>query len=105
MFVFPTLEEGGPQVTYEAAACGLPVVTTPMGAARLVEDGKTGLIVDAGNVPALAEALRTLAADPTFRQALGVAAQAEADRFEYRVVGKARAAQLHNVFCSCEQTD
>ena len=34
IFVFPTLEEGGPQVTYEAAGCGLPIVTTPMGAAR-----------------------------------------------------------------------
>ena len=29
----PSLEEGDPLVTYEAAGCGLPVVTTPMGRA------------------------------------------------------------------------
>ena len=54
VFVFPTWEEGGPQVTYEAAACGLPVVTTPMGAARLVEDGRTGVVVEPGSVAQIA---------------------------------------------------
>ncbi|MGH6993919.1 MAG: glycosyltransferase family 4 protein, partial [Caulobacteraceae bacterium] len=29
-FVFPSFVEGGPQVTYEAAACELPIITTPM---------------------------------------------------------------------------
>ena len=46
-------EEGGPQVTYEAAGFGLPVITTAMGAGRLVVDGKTGVVVDAGSVPQL----------------------------------------------------
>ena len=36
VFVFPTLEEGGPQVTYEAAGCGLPIITTPMGMANII---------------------------------------------------------------------
>ena len=31
VFVFPTLEEGGPQVTYEAAGCGLAVDRLPDG--------------------------------------------------------------------------
>ena len=39
IFVLPTLEEGGPKVTYEAAGCGLPVITTSMGAARSGGDG------------------------------------------------------------------
>ena len=63
VFVFPTWEEGGPQVTYEAAACGLPVVTTPMGAARLVEDGRTGVVVEPGSVAQIASAIRALADD------------------------------------------
>ena len=57
MFVFPTLEEGDPQVTYEAAGCGLPILTTPMGAGRLIEDESNGLIVKPCDVDALAEAL------------------------------------------------
>ena len=43
VFVLPTHEDGGPQVTYEAAATGIPVITTPMGAARLVDDD-TGIV-------------------------------------------------------------
>lgn len=105
MFVFPTLEEGGPQVTYEAASCGLPVITTPMGAARLVENGSTGLVVEAGNVAALAEALRAFAADAPLRKACGEAAQAAVERYEYRTVGRQRADLLLDLFRSCEQTD
>ena len=44
VFVFPTHEEGGPQVTYEAASFGLPIITTSMGAGRVVVDGETGSI-------------------------------------------------------------
>ena len=32
VFVFPSHEEGGPQVTYEAAGCGLALIVSPMGA-------------------------------------------------------------------------
>lgn len=97
VFVFPTHEEGGPQVTYEAAACGLPVVTTPMGAARLVEDGRTGLLVEAGNVESIVAALKTLAADPDLRRACGDSARLRANAFEYGAVGRQRVDLLHEV--------
>lgn len=93
-FVFPTLEEGGPQVTYEAAGCGLPIITTPMGAARLVEDGVTGLIVPPGDPAALAEAIRRLAADRPARERMGAAARAAAEKFRYDIVGRQRADYL-----------
>ena len=89
-FVFPTLEEGGPQVTYEAAGCGLPVVTTPAGAARLVVDDKTGYVVDP-SVESLVVAMTRLAASPELRRRLGAAAAEDARRFDYRVVGRERA--------------
>lgn len=94
VFVFPTLEEGGPQVTYEAAACGLPVVTTPMGAARLVEDGRTGCVVDPGAPEQIAAALRRLALDAGTREAYGAAARAAAQEYAYERVGARRAGQL-----------
>lgn len=96
-FVFPTLEEGGPQVTYEAASCGLPVITTPMGAARLVEDGTTGIIVQAGNVDALAAALRRIEVDKELRIACGSGALEASKKFEYRIVGRERADLLRMV--------
>jgi glycosyltransferase involved in cell wall biosynthesis len=96
VFVFPTWEEGGPQVTYEAAACGLPVVTTPMGAARLVADGVTGLVVEPGSVAQIAAAIQLLADDPTTRLGYGAAARTAAGAFTYRRVGAQRAALLRS---------
>ena len=97
IFVFPTLEEGGPQVTYEAAGCGLPIITTPMGAARLVEDGCSGIVVAPGSREQLAAALRTLANDPGLRGRYGEAARARAGAFDYRHVGLARGRQLAGI--------
>lgn len=93
-FVFPTHEEGGPQVTYEAAACGIPVVTTKMGAARLVEDGVSGLLCKAGDPDGLAIALRKLASDRPLAARLARNAYAAVDRFEYGTVGTKRAELL-----------
>lgn len=93
-FIFPTHEEGGPQVTYEAASCGLPVITTPMGAARLVEHGRTGLVVPPGDPAALASAIGQLAANPPLRRQMGAAAAAAAPGFEYARVGAQRARLL-----------
>lgn len=91
IFVMPTHEEGGPQVTYEAAAAGLPIITTPMGAARLVVDGETGLIVPAGDVGALTEAMRKMAAEPTLRKKLADNALQEIDYFNYENISVRKA--------------
>ncbi|HMO11225.1 MAG TPA: glycosyltransferase [Actinotalea sp.] len=93
-FVFPTLEEGGPQVTYEAAGFGLPVITTPMGAARLVEHGRTGLVVAPGSVDDLAAAISRLAGDVAERRAMGTAAASAAPEFTYDQGRARRAGQL-----------
>lgn len=97
VFVFPTHEEGGPQVTYEAAGCGLPVITTPMGAARLVETGVTGVVVPPGSVSDLKNAIRQLVADPGLRAEYGANARERAAGFTYRIVGKRR----HEMLLEC----
>jgi hypothetical protein len=54
-------DEGVPQSLMQAAACGLPAVSTPIGAiAEAVIDGETGLLVAPRDVSALAEALSRL---------------------------------------------
>ena len=90
IFAFPTLEEGGPQVTYEAAGCGLPIITTPMGAARLVATGVTGIVVAPGEVSELADAIWLLAQRADLRRAYGTAAKAAAVEFDYKTVGAQR---------------
>lgn len=44
VFAFPSLEEGGAKVTYEAMACGLPLITTE-NSASVIKDGRDGFIV------------------------------------------------------------
>jgi glycosyltransferase involved in cell wall biosynthesis len=97
VFVFPTLEEGGPQVTYEAAGRGLPVVTTPMGSARLVEDGRNGFIVQPYDIEGLARSIRQLFSDRPLRQRLASQAAADAQDFAYERVGVSRAHQMVNL--------
>jgi glycosyltransferase involved in cell wall biosynthesis len=94
VFVFPTLEEGGPQVTYEAAGCGLPVITTPMGAARVIESGHTGILVDPGSVDPLIGALRLLAEKRELRVAYGAEALRRSAEFTYEKVGARRCLQM-----------
>jgi glycosyltransferase involved in cell wall biosynthesis len=65
-------------VVNEAMHQGTPVITSDaVGAAAggLVQDGRNGLIVRAGDPAALADALRTLAADAGLRGRLGAAAR------------------------------
>jgi glycosyltransferase involved in cell wall biosynthesis len=89
VFVFPTLEEGGPQVVNEAAGCGVPVITTPMGAAR-VANGATGFVLDPLDEAGWIEALRTLAEDVELRRRMGAEAHRRAMSVTWREVGRAR---------------
>lgn len=97
VFVFPTLEEGGPQVTLEAGGCGLPVITTPMGASRLVETGRNGLVVAPGDVGALAAALRQMAEDANLRARMAAAIGRDAQAFAYERVSVGRARILRGI--------
>lgn len=77
VLVFPTLCDGFGMVVTEAFAQGLPVITTNRaGAADLVKHGVNGLIIPAGDVDALAEALEWCL---THRQELKAMRQAALD--------------------------
>ncbi|HEY6630836.1 MAG TPA: glycosyltransferase family 4 protein [Rhizobiaceae bacterium] len=91
IFVFPTIEEGGPQVTLEAGGCGLPVITTPMGAARLVEHDVNGLIVQTENVDALTEAMVRMAGNADLRAKFSQRIERDAARFTYDEVSASHA--------------
>jgi glycosyltransferase involved in cell wall biosynthesis len=56
VFVLPTLSDGFAITQLEAMANGLPVIATP-NCGRVVENGKTGFIVPAGDSHSLADAI------------------------------------------------
>lgn len=87
--------EGIPNVLKEAMACGLPVVGSNIsGIPELVEDGRSGLLVEAGNPAALADALEQLHSDPELRQRLGQAGREKVVRDFNLNVSAARRARL-----------
>jgi glycosyltransferase involved in cell wall biosynthesis len=88
VFIFPTHEEGGPQVIYEAAACGLPSIVSPMGAGRIVRDEAEALFVDPADVDDVAGAISTLALDEQLRRRLGEAAVERAKDFTWARAGE-----------------
>jgi glycosyltransferase involved in cell wall biosynthesis len=77
VFVLPSRAEAMPLVIPEAWAAGRPVVASRVGGIpALVEDGKTGLLVEPGDVGGLAARLRQLLADPRRAQELSRAGRA-----------------------------
>jgi len=84
----PSHREGFGVVCAEAMAHGRAVVASDVGGLRdLVVDGKTGLLVPPGDVPALRAAIERLLADPELRRRLGAAGRERArERFSWERV-------------------
>lgn len=75
----PSYREGLPKSLLEAAACGLPIVTTDApGCREVVVDGHNGLLVPIRNVDTLASALKALLLDPALRLRMGELSRARA---------------------------
>jgi glycosyltransferase involved in cell wall biosynthesis len=83
VFVLPSHREGFPRSAMEAAASGLPIVTTDVrGCRQVVDDGVNGLLVPVRDEHALAAALGRLA-DPALRATMGAAGERIArERFD-----------------------
>jgi glycosyltransferase involved in cell wall biosynthesis len=85
LFCLPSYaNEGVPQALLQAMACGLAIVSTPVGAIpEIIQTEHNGLLVAPQNVAEIAAALTRLAAQPELRTQLGQAAlhyaQANAD--------------------------
>ncbi len=76
VFALPSGREGFGLVFLEAMAARKPVVAAKAGGVpEIVLDGRTGVLVDYGDVHALADSLSTLLSDDGLRQRMGEAGQ------------------------------
>ena len=98
VFVFPSLEEGGPQVVYEAALHGLPMIVSPMGAGRMETIADTLICVDPTQSTAFADALRQVADSVDLRETLGRTARTAVMQFDWDLVGADRAKKMVKYF-------
>jgi len=76
VYVLPSLWEGLPIGLLEAMAMGKAIVATNVdGTREVIRDGENGLLVDAGNIPQLTNALVSIGKDAGLRQRLGLIAR------------------------------
>ena len=82
VLALPSVADSFPLAVLEAMAVGLPVVATRSGgAAELIIDGATGVLVPVGEPAALGAAIAELLADPDKRRAMGERAALRARTF------------------------
>jgi glycosyltransferase involved in cell wall biosynthesis len=88
VFVLPSEIEPFGLIVNEVMCAGLPVVATDaLGCAPdLVKHGETGLLYSAGDVDALADALKALVCDPERRRKMGQAGKVLISQWSFRQV-------------------
>jgi glycosyltransferase involved in cell wall biosynthesis len=94
LFVFPTFAEGSSRSGMEAAAAGLPIITTENCGLPL-EHARSVSYVPAGNSEALAEAIGKLSTDEALRSSLGTnAMRTVTEHYTWRRYGEQVAGYL-----------
>jgi glycosyltransferase involved in cell wall biosynthesis len=81
LYTLPSYNEGLPMSVLEAMAAGLPILTTPVGGIpEAVTHGVEGILVDPGDVRALADALNRLLGDRELARQMGEAARRKVEK-------------------------
>jgi len=91
LFCLPSYREGFGSVVIEAAACGVPAIGANIyGVSDAIEEGETGLLVQAGSVDELASTMTELLSDSVKRERMGARARERVQQeFTSDVVTKA----------------
>jgi len=90
LFVLSSRFEGFGMVLTEAMACGLPVVSfdCPWGPRSIITDGEDGLLVENGNVEALADGLSKLMGDDALRHRMAANGIKNVQRFSIEYIAE-----------------
>ena len=94
VFVIPSFEEGDPQVTYEAANFGLPIIGSAMGGGRMAARSDAVCLIDPWEISTLADALTRFIADADMRAEFSARTRAASKQFDWLAVGGDRYAQI-----------
>lgn len=74
--VLPSYAEGLPMAILEAMACGLPIISTKVGAIpEVIREGVEGFLVEPGDVEGLADCMVRVSRDARLRKRMGEAAR------------------------------
>jgi glycosyltransferase involved in cell wall biosynthesis len=85
LYLITSRDEGGPKGLLEAAASGVPVVSTKTGmAADIIEQGKNGLTAEVEDVGQLVAAVERLAGSPEERAHFAAEGRRLAERHDWR---------------------
>lgn len=90
LMILPSHGENMPIAVLEGMAARMPIVSTRVGAIpEVLDDGKAGLLIDAGDWEALAESINRLLDDPSFAAELGETAGTRArERWDVQRIAK-----------------
>jgi len=99
IFAMPSRGEGFGLVYLEAMACGKPVIGGSHGGApEVIEDGKTGFLVEHGDASQLAASLQTLLADPALGREMGARGRRRVEKeFHFETFAKSLERILHDL--------
>ena len=79
--VVPSFQENAPLSIAEAMAAGVPVVASNVGGIpEMIEDGKTGLLIDPYKPKSISDAILKILSDETFARSLGRSAKETAKK-------------------------
>lgn len=90
IYVMSSRFEGLPIVLLEAISCGLPCISfdCPHGPSEIIENGKTGILVENGNVEKLTEAIEELIIHEEKRIKMGKQAHISSQRYSHENIMK-----------------
>jgi glycosyltransferase involved in cell wall biosynthesis len=81
IFALPTSADTHSLVSLEAMAVGLPVISTRVGGiVDVIEDGKTGYLIEPKDIDALADRIRQLVGSYSLRREMGLAGRKRVER-------------------------
>lgn len=96
IYILPSYNEGLPMSILEAMACGLPIISTPVGGiSEAVEEGVNGFLVQPGDSQAIAEKIDLLASTRPLREQMGQESYKIAkEKFDIKIIIK----QLQDIY-------